>query len=85
MSRRKKKMSPVNIYGCYCPICGKKSLDTEAVVSDPEWVTPQHRCKESTLAARDRAMKVDRCEAEIDRRWITGRLRSADQMMHGEG
>jgi len=84
MSRRKRK-DTFNIYGCYCPICGHKALDTEAVVADPDWVTAQHRCKASTLAARDRAMKMDRCEAEIDRRWVTGRLRSADQMLRGEG
>lgn len=78
---REKRMKPVKIHGCYCPICGKKSLDTETVVSDPEWVAPQHRCKASTLAARDRAMKVDRCEAENDRRHINGRLRDAERMM----
>ena len=82
---REKRMKPVEIHGCFCPICGRKALDTETVVSDPDWVTPQHRCKASTLAARDRAMKIDRCEAEIDSRWVTGRLRSADQMLRGEG
>jgi len=84
MSRRKRE-DTFNIFGSYCPICGRKASDTEAVVADPDWVTAQHRCKASTLAARDRAMKIDRCEAEIDSRWVTGRFRSADQMMRGEG
>jgi len=68
----------------FCPICGKEAVDGESIVSDPDKPTSrQHRCKESTLAARDRAMKYERCEAERDRRSFNGRLRDAEAFRNG--